>query len=69
MVDTTMDALEWLRKQLIEADPDLLREMVKVFAEQVRVCLDQLLAERLQCVHRFLDHRAPPLRVPLNRSR
>ncbi len=35
MVDTTMDALEWLRKQLVEADPDLLREMVKVFAEQL----------------------------------
>ena len=30
-----MDVLEWLRKQLIEADPDLLREMVKVFAEQL----------------------------------
>ena len=35
MVDETMDALEWLRKQLVEADPDLLREMVKVFAEQL----------------------------------
>jgi putative transposase len=35
VVDTTMDALEWLRKQLVEADPDLLREMVKVFAEQL----------------------------------
>jgi putative transposase len=35
VVEPTMDALEWLRKQLVEADPDLLREMVKVFAEQL----------------------------------
>jgi len=35
VVEPTMDALEWLRKQLIEADPDLLQEMVKVFAEQL----------------------------------
>ena len=35
MVEPTMDALEWLRKQLLEADPDLLQEMVKVFAEQL----------------------------------
>jgi putative transposase len=29
----TMDPLEWLRKQLEEADADLLREMVRCFAE------------------------------------
>jgi len=28
-----MDLLGWLRKQLAEAEPDLLREMVKSFAE------------------------------------
>lgn len=33
MVDPNMDLLGWLRKQLAEADPDLLREMVKSFAE------------------------------------
>src|SRR3989454_2699721 len=30
-----MDALGWLRKQLAEADTDLLREMVKLFCEQL----------------------------------
>ncbi len=29
MVDTTMDALAWVRKQVEQADTDLLREMVK----------------------------------------
>ena len=33
MVETTMDVTGWLRKQLEEASPDLLREMVKEFAE------------------------------------
>ncbi len=33
MVETTMDALAWLRKQLEQASPDLLRAMVKEFAE------------------------------------
>ena len=28
-----MDLLGWLRKQLAEAEPDLLREMVRTFAE------------------------------------
>jgi len=32
MVNTTMDLLEWLRKQLEEADADLLREMMKLVA-------------------------------------
>ncbi len=31
----TMDPLVWLRKHLDEADPDLLRAMVKAFAEQL----------------------------------
>jgi transposase-like protein len=35
MVKDTMDALSWLRKQLLEADPDLLADMVKVFTETV----------------------------------
>ena len=35
MVDTTMDGLGWLRKQVEQADTDLLREMVKVFAERL----------------------------------
>ena len=33
MVDTRMDPLSWLRKQLEVADVDLLREMVRAFAE------------------------------------
>lgn len=35
MVDTTMDGLSWLRKQVEQADTDLLREMVRVFAERL----------------------------------
>ncbi len=34
MVDTTMDALAWVRKQVEQADTDLLREMVKLFCER-----------------------------------
>ena len=33
MVENNMDLLGWLRKQLAEAEPDLLREMVRSFAE------------------------------------
>ena len=33
MASNNMDLLGWLRKQLAEAEPDLLREMVKTFAE------------------------------------
>lgn len=33
MVDPNMDLLGWLRKQLTEAEPDLLRELVRTFAE------------------------------------
>ena len=33
MVDMTMDVQSWLRKQLQEASPDLLRAMVREFAE------------------------------------
>lgn len=33
MVESTMDISEWLRKQLEQASPDLLRAMVKDFAE------------------------------------
>jgi hypothetical protein len=33
VVETTMDVSVWLRKQLEEASPDLLRAMVQDFAE------------------------------------
>ncbi len=33
MAKDNLDLLAWLRKQLAEAEPDLLREMVKSFAE------------------------------------
>jgi putative transposase len=35
VVDTTMDALAWVRKQVEQADTDLLREMVRLFCERV----------------------------------
>jgi len=35
VVDPTMDAVAWLRKQLEDGNEDLLREMVKVFCEQL----------------------------------
>ena len=35
MVPNNMDALEWLRKQLEDEGSDLLREMVRVFAERL----------------------------------
>jgi putative transposase len=35
VVDTTMDGLTWLRKQVEQVDTDLLREMVKLFCERV----------------------------------
>ncbi len=34
-VTNTMDTLTWLRKHLEDADPDLLRSMVKAFADQL----------------------------------
>lgn len=33
MINDRMDVNDWLRKQLEQADPDLLREMVRSFAE------------------------------------
>ncbi len=33
MITDRMDVLEWLRNQLEDADADLLREMVRTFAE------------------------------------
>lgn len=33
MVGPTMDLQAWLRKQLEETDPDLLREMIQAFSE------------------------------------
>jgi hypothetical protein len=35
VVDATMDGLSWVRKQIEQADTDLLREMVKLFCERV----------------------------------
>ncbi len=35
MINESMDALEWLRKQLETGDNDLLREMVRSFAEEL----------------------------------
>jgi transposase-like protein len=35
VVDTTMDGLAWVRKQVEQADTDLLREIVKLFCERV----------------------------------
>jgi putative transposase len=35
VVDTTMDALAWVRKQIERANTDVLREMVKLFCERV----------------------------------
>ncbi len=35
MAATSMDVATWLRKQVAEADTDLLRDMVQVFAEQL----------------------------------
>jgi putative transposase len=35
VVDTTMEGLAWLRKQVEQADTDLLREMVKLFCERL----------------------------------
>ncbi len=35
MVGTTMDGLAWVRKQVEQADTDLLREMVKLFCKRV----------------------------------
>jgi putative transposase len=35
VVDTTMDGLAWVRKQVEQGNPDLLREMVRLFCERV----------------------------------
>jgi putative transposase len=35
VVDTTMDGLSWVRKQVEQADTDLLREVVRLFCERV----------------------------------
>jgi hypothetical protein len=44
VVPTNMDALEWLRKHLEEGGSDVLREMVKSFAEVL------MSARRTRCV-------------------
>ena len=35
MVDSSMDILSWLHKQVEAADGDLVREMVRTFAERL----------------------------------
>jgi len=35
VVDSTMEGLSWVRKQVEQADTDLLREMVKLFCERL----------------------------------
>jgi putative transposase len=35
VLDPTIDGLSWVRKQVEQADTDLLREMVKLFCERV----------------------------------
>ena len=45
-VTNTMDALTWLRKHLEDADPDLLRSMVKAFADLADVGRSQCAVQR-----------------------
>ena len=45
MVESTMDVSGWLRKQLEEAHPDLLRAMVKEMAEARRALGSPLFAD------------------------
>ena len=48
MVHNTMDALEWLRKQLDGDENDLLREMVREFAQRLMAAeVDVLVRRRL----------------------
>ena len=51
MINTRMDMNDWLRKQLEEADPDPLREMVRTFAETLMRCaalhMDRLSPDRV----------------------
>ena len=44
MVDNTMDALDWLRKQLDGDENDLLREMVREFAQRLMAAEVDVLA-------------------------
>ena len=44
MVNNTMDALEWLRKQLDGDENDLLREMVREFAQRLMAAEVDVLA-------------------------
>ena len=46
MVNNTMDALEWLRKQLDGDENDLLREMVREFAQRLMAAEVDVLAGR-----------------------
>ena len=42
MVNNTMDALEWLRKQLDGDGDDLVREMVREFAQRLMAAYGKL---------------------------
>jgi len=46
VVNNTMDALEWLRKQLDGDENDLLREMVREFAQRLMAAEVDALARR-----------------------
>ena len=52
-VPTNMDALEWLRKHLDEDGSDLLREMVRAFAER-------LMAAEVDALCNAATARSPP---------
>jgi len=44
VVNNTMDALEWLRKQLVGDGDDLVREMVREFAQRLMAAEVDVLA-------------------------
>ena len=51
MVEPTMDPVVWLRKQLEEADVDLLREMVATFVQILMSAeADALCGHRVGCL-------------------
>ena len=53
MVEPTMDITSWLRKQLEEASPDLLRSMVHDFAETLMGAEAEALSSYLGSVDSF----------------
>ena len=62
MVNNTMDALEWLRKQLDGDENDLVREMVREFAQRPMAAeVDALTGEGWGAIERVGE---PPQRLP-----